>query len=137
MFSIRGHLDALWLFANLQRFGYRPGSDVDNADLRLVFVGNVELLPIRANVEIFRIRTARDDAQHLALRYLEDTDAIGALVGRWQGALIHIRSGDGRATERNIDCLVIGTRVDATRTLTQRNSREHVVVAGIDDAEIA
>ncbi len=76
--SIRRHLDAFRLCADVDGLGYVARGDVDDADGRLVFVRYVELRAILADVEVFRIRAAMDGAHDFILRNIEDADSIGA-----------------------------------------------------------
>ena len=134
---VRRYFDAFRLCAHRNRLGYGARRDVDDADRCLVFVRCVKLLSILADVEVFRIGAAGNGAHNFPLRNVEDTDSISSLVGRRKGALIDVGPGNGRATERDINCFVIRARMNASRTFAERNGGKDVIVAGIDDAEIA
>ncbi len=102
-----------------------------------VFVGDVELLAVLADVEVLGIGAAGDDLDELSLRDVEDSDAVGALVGRRQGALVDVGTGDGGSAQRDIESLFVGARVNSARTFSERHGGEKVEVAAVDDAEIA
>ena len=89
--SVGSHLDSLGLLAHLRRFDHRSRSDVDDADGRIVFVGDVQLGSILADVEVLRIGAALDDANDLLLRDVEYADAVGALIGRRKRAFVDVR----------------------------------------------
>ncbi len=103
----------------------------------VVFVGDIELLAIFADVEVFRVGAAVNDSEKLVLTDIEDSDAIGALVGRRKSALIDTGAGDGRSAQRYVERLAIRTRVNSARSLAERNGGDDVQRAGVDDGQIS
>src|SRR6202012_58531 len=104
-----------------QRLDHVPRGNVDDADGRYVFVGNVKLRAVLADVEVLRIRSAMNGADNFVLSHIEDPDSIGGLGGGRKLPLIDVRPSNGRATERDVDRLMVGAGMDSARTLAQRN----------------
>src|ERR1700678_2069726 len=137
LLAVRGYFDAFGLCPQGKRLNHGTRGDVDDADGGDVFVGYVKLRAIAADVEVFRVRAAMNDADNFVLRNIVDPDSIGALVGWRKCALIDVRSSNGRATQRDVDRLMVRAGMDAAGTLAQRDSGKHVVVAGVDHGQIS
>src|ERR1700677_4046317 len=137
LLAVRGYFDAFRLCPQGKRLNHRTRGNVDDADGGDVFVGYVKLRAIAADVEVLRVGAAMNDADNFVLCNIEDPDSIGALVGRRKCALIDVWSSNGRATQRDVDRLMVRAGMDAPGPLAQRDGGQHVVVAGVDHGEIS
>src|ERR1700733_3821567 len=117
LLAVRSYLDAFRLRPQGKRLNHGTRGNVDDADGGDVFVGYVKLGAIVADVEVFRVRAAMDNADNFVLCNIEDTDSIGALVGWRKCALIDVWSSNGRATQRDVDRLMVRAGMDAPGTL--------------------
>ena len=69
-------------------------------------------------------------AQQFVLLDVEDTDAVGALVGRRQSALVDAGRREGRAAQGDEDQLAIGAGVDAAGALADGDGGESLHLRG-------
>src|SRR5262249_5919318 len=82
-------------------------------------------------------RAAVDNARDLVLRDVEHANAIGALIGRRQRALVDARRREGRSTERDKDQLPVVAWMNAAWPLAERQGRDGRRLVGLDDGHVA
>ena len=95
--KIRTGIDrhALGLAAHFERLDDLLCGDIDHAQPRRVLVRDKQTRPIVAHSNLFGIGSARQDRHELEAPEIDDANAVGGTVWRWQRAFVHARSCDG------------------------------------------
>ena len=135
--AVRAYLHPFRLSAHLDGLVHLARGDVDDAHGGDVFIRDVELLAVFADIEVFRVGAAGNHADNLVLRHIEYADSIRALVRRGQRALVHIGTGNRRSAQRDVEGFAVGAGMDAARALAKRNGGDDLEGGGIYDREIA
>ena len=136
-FAVGSHRDTLRLIADLHGRDHVAGFQIDDAQLRGVLVGDVEPGSVVADSDLLGIGAGMNDALDFVGVDIDLTDAIGAPVGRRQRLLVDTRAGCRRAAQGDVKELLVGTHLDAARTLPQKSRRDDGLRVGVDDGERA
>ncbi len=79
-FAVGPDAHAFRLFMSRDDFFHLAAGDVKHTGGADILVGDEQMLAVRADGEILRVRASRQLAGHLSLRDVDDRDAIGGLV---------------------------------------------------------
>src|SRR4029079_6379714 len=129
--------DALRFFSDLERLDEMAIARVDHAQLRRIFIRDIDLFTIRADVDLFRIRTGGKHLHQLALSHVHHANAVGASIRWWEFRFVDVGSTDRGSATRDVQERAIRARDDAARALAERDGGHDRAAAGIDDGKVA
>src|SRR5262249_25642720 len=120
-FPIRTQSHSFRLTANGKRAEDATTRYFNDAGYARILISDVEGPAIRADYELLRVGTARQNFSHAMTAQIHNSNTIRSFVRRRKRTFVYTRPSHGRSAERNKGSQPIATELYAARTFPQRH----------------